>query len=156
MLIRHPKPSQTLGERGEIAAERFLRRKGYTMLAGGQRSRYGEIDLIAVDHHRAAWRPSLRSLAPWRTTAGPRTLVFVEVKSRRSDRFGHPASAVDANKQRRLADGALAYLKANGLMEYAARFDVVAITWPRASRRPTSVEHFVDAFEPPGSWRFYG
>ena len=44
-----------------------------------------------------------------------------------------------------MTQAALAYLKAHGLLEYAARFDVVAITWPDDAARPT-IEHFENAF----------
>lgn len=127
---------KTFGQRGEAEAARLLRSKGYKIVAGGARSRYGEIDLIAVQDQR--------------------TVVFVEVKTRRSLRAGHPAEAVGSQKQRRITDGALSYLKAHGLLEYPARFDVIAILWPADSPRPASVEHFQGAFEPPGPGRFFG
>lgn len=131
-----PRP-RPLGRRGEDAAARLLRRKGYVIVAGGRRSRYGEIDLIAVQDRR--------------------TVVFVEVKTRRSLRAGHPAEAVDESKQRRIADAALAYLKSHGLLEYPSRFDVVAILWPDLSaRRPARIQHYQNAFQPPGQGRFYG
>ncbi len=127
---------KSLGQRGEAEAARLLRRSGYTIVAGGRRSRFGEIDLIAVQDHKV--------------------VVFVEVKTRRNLRGGHPAEAVDAEKQRRLSNAALAYLKSHGLLEYPARFDVIAILWPKEAARPTSVEHFQNAFEPPGQGRFFG
>lgn len=129
-------PAPTLGRLGERAAARMLRRKGYVIVAGGRRTRYGELDLIAVQDRS--------------------TVVFVEVKTRRSDRAGRPAEAVDAEKQRRLADAALGFLKAHGLLEHPARFDVVAIVWPKGAREPSLIEHFENAFEPPGMGRFFG
>lgn len=122
--LRRPAP---LGERGERAAARYLRRRGMTIVARGRHERFGELDIVAVER---------------------RTLVFVEVKTRRSHRGGHPAEAVDAAKQRRLTLSALAYLKRNGLLEYPARFDIIAVTWPDERRRP-HIEHFRNAFEPP-------
>ena len=127
---RRPK---TLGQRGEQAAARFLRRLGYTIVARSDRSRIGEIDLIAVDK---------------------RTVVFVEVKTRRSHDKGHPADAVDAEKQRRLTRAALTFLKHHELLENSSRFDVVAVTWPEDKRRPT-IEHFKNAFEPIGKWQMF-
>lgn len=120
----------TLGELGERAAAKHLRRLGYTIVAGGQRSRYGEIDLVAV------WRKEM--------------VVFVEVKTRRSDHRGRPEEAVDLGKQQRIAESGLAFLKAHGLLEYPARFDVIAIVWPKDAKSPSSVRHFENAFEPPG------
>lgn len=118
---------QSLGARGERLAAKYLRRKGYAILARGARDRrLGEIDLIAVDG---------------------RTVVFVEVKTRTSHDKGHPAEAVDATKQSRIVRLALRYLRRHDLLENAARFDIVAITWPDAQRPPT-IEHFPNAFEP--------
>lgn len=118
-------PPAALGRRGEAAAERFLRRRGHKIVARAQRSQFGELDLVTVDG---------------------RTVVFVEVKTRRSYAAGHPAEAVDTDKQRRLTRLALAYLKRHGLLEYASRFDVVAVTWPDAARKPV-IEHYENAFE---------
>lgn len=119
---------KTLGRRGEEAAARYLRRLGYVILARGHRDNIGEIDLVVVDR---------------------RTVVFVEVKTRTSHDAGHPADAVDDAKQRRLTRLALSYLKRHDLLEHAARFDVVAITWPAGRGQPT-IEHFINAFEPVG------
>ena len=125
---------KTLGQRGELAASRYLRRKGYKIVAHGERWRKGELDLIAVDH---------------------RTIVFVEVKTRRSHALGHPAEAVDLVKQSRLTRAAVTFLKGHGLLEYAARFDVIAITWPKGVRRPT-IEHLENAFEAVGQGSMFG
>ena len=124
---------KTLGQRGEAAAARFLKRLGYVIVARGEGDAIGEIDLIAVDR---------------------RTVVFVEVKTRRSHDKGHPAEAVDLPKQRRLTRLALFYLKRHDLLEQAARFDVVAVTWPKDRRRP-KIEHFPDAFSPPGRGQMF-
>jgi putative endonuclease len=125
---------KSLGERGEDAAAKFLKRHGYHVLARGLDSRLGELDIVAVDG---------------------RTLVFVEVKTRRSGAAGHPAEAIDPRKEQRMTQAALGYLKANRLLEYAARFDVVAVTWPETARRPT-IEHFKNAFSPVGAGQFFG
>src|SRR5436190_20007143 len=118
---------KSLGQRGEEAAAKFLRKLGYIIVARGHRDRIGEIDLIAVDG---------------------RTVVFVEVKTRTSQDAGHPADAVDEDKQRQLTRLALAYMKRHDLLECSARFDVVAVTWP-ARGKPT-IEHFKSAFEATG------
>jgi putative endonuclease len=81
-------------------------------------------------------------------------VVFVEVKTRRSQDGGHPADAVGADKQRRMTRLALSYLKRHGLLDYPSRFDVVAVTWPEARRRPT-IEHFKNAFEAVGREGMY-
>jgi putative endonuclease len=126
--------TKSFGERGEEAAARFLKRQGYHILGRQVHTKGGEIDLVAVEG---------------------RTVVFIEVKTRRSTDAGHPADAVDPNKQRRLTGAALAYLKANGLLEYASRFDVVAVMWCGESSTP-SIEHYRDAFPAVGAGQFFG
>ena len=116
----------TLGQRGEHAAARFLRRKGYTIVARSARDKAGELDIVAVDR---------------------RVVVFVEVKTRTSDIAGHPVEAVDEDKQQRIVRLALRYLKRHDLLEQRWRFDIVAVTWPADQRRP-AIEHFENAFEP--------
>ena len=129
---------QSLGRRGENAAARFLKKQGYTIVARGRRVGFGELDLVAVDP---------------RGTSG-RTVVFVEVKTRASLDKGHPAEAVDKAKQQKLTRIALAYLKRHGLLEYPARFDVVAIVWPAAKKKPT-LEHIKNAFEATGEGQMF-
>jgi putative endonuclease len=125
--------TKPLGQRGEDAAATFLKRKGYAILARHLDSPLGELDIVAVDG---------------------RTIVFVEVKTRSSSAAGHPSEAIDERKQQRMTRAALAYLKAQRLLEYSARFDVVAITWPEDARRP-SIEHYENAFAPVGFGQFY-
>ncbi len=123
LLSRWRQPS-SFGKRGERAAERYLRQRGYRIVARGYRDRHGELDLIAVQH---------------------RAVIFIEVKSRRSHSKGHPVEAVDHRKQCQIARLALAYMKRHHLLEFAVRFDIVAITWPAGRRRP-EILHILDAF----------
>ena len=132
--LRRLFPRKPLGQRGEAAAARFLKRRRYKIIARGDRLRPGELDLVAVDRDR--------------------TIVFVEVKTRQSQDAGHPSEAVTAAKQRRLTRLAVTFLKRHGLLEYPARFDVIAVTWPEARRSPT-IEHIPNAFEAVGKWEFY-
>lgn len=113
-----------LGRRGEAAAADFLRGLGYVILEQTVRKKSGELDLVALDG---------------------RTVVFVEVKSRRSDGRGTPGLAVDVAKQKRLTRAGLAYLKRHRLLEQPARFDVVAVVWPVGEGKP-EVTHFRGAF----------
>jgi putative endonuclease len=115
------RPYKTLGRRGEDAAARYLKRRGYKIVSRGQREGRSEIDLIAVDG---------------------RIVVFVEVKTLASSDPGHPAEAVTPDKQRALTRGALAYLKRHGLLEYSTRFDVVAVTW--SAKKPL-IQHYQNA-----------
>jgi putative endonuclease len=131
--MRRDGGDQTLGQKGEAAAARFLRRKGYRIVARGDRAGPGEIDLVAV--HRG-------------------TVVFVEVKTRSTEDDGTPAEAVDEAKQRRLTRLAIAFLKRHRLLERPARFDVVAVTWPQGKGRPT-IDHIESAFDAVGQWEFF-
>ena len=89
---------------------RFLRRSGYKVLYRNFRPKGGgEVDIVA------------RHLD---------TLVFVEVKSRRSEKFGRPSAAVNRKKQRLIARGGLAWLKLLKDPEILFRFDVVEVLLP--------------------------
>ena len=131
--FRHLGREKSLGERGEAAAAKFLQRLGYKIVGRQDRGRLGEIDIVAVDR---------------------RTVVFVEVKTRTSHDTGHPAEAVTPDKQRRLTQAALSFLKRHGLLESSARFDVIAVTWEDRRRRPT-IEHYKNAFEPVGQGQMF-
>ena len=94
------------GERGERAAARHLRQCGYKILTRRFRGAHGEIDLVARDRE---------------------VLVFVEVKTRGSDRFGAAASAVDHEKRVHLISCASEYLRLLGNPRIPVRFDVVEV-----------------------------
>ncbi len=96
-----------LGAAGEDRAAAYLARQGYKILERNVRAPYGEIDIIALDRGE---------------------LVFVEVKTRTSDRYGAPELAVNLNKQRRMIKAALGYIKSKRLHQMPCRFDVVAIS----------------------------
>ena len=114
---------QKIGEKGETIAERHLKKKGYKILERNYRTKLGEIDIIAKDK---------------------KTIVFVEVKTRRSWQFGNPKGAVTPAKQRKISMVALQYLKTNDRRNSRARFDVVAIT---ATRDKPQIEIIKNAFE---------
>jgi putative endonuclease len=120
--------TKLLGDRGERAAARYLRRQGFEILARQQAGRLGEIDLIARDGD---------------------TIVFVEVKTRTSGAAGNPVEAVTPAKQRQMTRIALAWLKQRGLLECRARFDVVALLWAEGARQP-EIKHYRHAFEAAG------
>ena len=83
-----------------------------------------------------------------------RTIVFVEVKTRRSTDAGHPAEAVDQRKQTKITHVALAFLKRRRLLEHSTRFDVIAVTWPSDNTEP-KIEHYKNAFEATGRDSMY-
>ena len=113
-----------LGDAGERQAAKFLKRLGYRIVTRRFRFGRGDIDLVALDGQ---------------------TIVFVEVKTRRSSDWGTPEEAVDHFKQKQLTKLALAFLKRYNLLERAARFDVVSIVWPD-DRQPPKITHFQNAF----------
>jgi len=111
------------GSKGESLAVRHLKKQGYKILKQNYRTKIGEIDIIAKDKE---------------------TIVFVEVKSRRSDHFGNPKWAITPRKQRKISMVALWYLKATRQNHQKARFDVVAI-WVKKDK--TNIEIVKNAFE---------
>jgi putative endonuclease len=121
------------GTRSERAAARFLRRLGYRILARNYSCPHGELDLIALEG---------------------RCIVFVEVRSTGSDDPDRPAASVDDAKQRRLTRLALHYLQEYRLLDYAVRFDVLALSWPDGQRQPRIV-HYPHAFEAVGRFQMY-
>ena len=125
--------TKLLGNRGERLAARYLRRQGFKILTRQYSNRWGEIDLIALDGD---------------------CLVFVEVKTRRSNEAGDPVEAVTFRKQKQLTKLALTYLKRHNLLEHSARFDVVTILWPTNSRTH-EINHYRNAFSPVGFGQMY-
>lgn len=102
--MRHSNPD--IAKIGESAAAEYLKAHGYQILAQNYRFQRGEIDLIVQQDDR---------------------IVFVEVKTRRSLKFGLPQYAVTLRKQRQISKIALAYLQTQNLMDVPCRFDVIAI-----------------------------
>lgn len=114
---------QIYGKNNELLAAIYLKRQGYHILEQNYRTRIGEIDIIARDNE---------------------TIVFVEVKSRSSSAFGSPKYAVTLQKQRKISQVALYYLKSTHQSHIRARFDVVAIF---SGSGRNSIELIKNAFE---------
>jgi putative endonuclease len=110
------------GNKGEIIAADFLKQNGYKIIQFNFRNKLGQIDIIAKNND---------------------VLCFIEVKTRRSFRFGRPPEAVSKVKQKRIAKSALVYLKNNQLMKSRARFDVVSVS---LSNQNPQVDLIKDAF----------
>ena len=102
-----PSARSRLGTRGEDIAAGHLQTLGLRVIERNVRTRYGEVDIVAEDGG---------------------TLVFVEVKTRRSAAFGTPEESITPRKRRRLAQLGEQYVQERGLVEQAWRVDVVAIT----------------------------
>lgn len=118
-----PNHNQATGKKGEEIAREYLENKGFEILATNWRHSYCEVDLICKKR---------------------KMIVFVEVKSRSTDAFGVPETAVGKEKQRQLVKAADAYIFKTG-WEGELRFDIVSVTY-----RPggASVYHIEDAFYP--------
>mgnify|MGYP003588787317 CR=1 FL=1 len=111
------------GRRGEDLAAGYLESAGYRIVERNYRCPFGEMDLVARDGE---------------------TIVFVEVKSRRSDRFGPPQASVGPKKQKKMSQIALHYLEQKQLHSREARFDVIAVSLLPAGER---VELIRNAFD---------
>jgi len=114
------------GNLGEEIAANFLTARGYRILERNYRCKGGEVDIIA--------REPLE-----------KSLVFIEVKTRRGLNYGVPQLAVTPFKQRQISKAALTWLSKNRLHDTNARFDVIAILLAPDGRH--QVEHIVNAFE---------
>lgn len=95
-----------LGDRGETIACRALKKRGYKVLKKNYRTKLGEIDIIGLEGE---------------------TIVFIEVKTRTSDKYGSAADAVDIHKQKRIRKIAASFLLKYKLRDKMCRFDVVCI-----------------------------
>jgi putative endonuclease len=98
---------QEIGKRGEQIARQYLEEKGYTILITNFRCRVGEIDIIAKDRHM---------------------VVFVEVRTVTSNKYGPAYNTVTYRKQRQVKRAALFYISKHNLVNTQFRFDVIGIT----------------------------
>jgi putative endonuclease len=104
-------------------AEKYLKKRGLKIIERNFRNRLGEIDLIMKDQ---------------------KTLVFVEVKTRKNNQRGLGREGVNEHKQYKISLMALSYLKAMGLGDCPGRFDVVEVDLRPGRPRITWI---ADAFE---------
>jgi len=116
--------SQHFGRSAEVLAEQWLQKKGYRILERNLRVGGGELDLIAQHHD---------------------TLVFIEVKGRRTNQFGGAPYAIDIRKKRQIIKLASYYLAQHGLCNQLCRFDVILITG--TDQDSPKLTHLEQAFE---------
>lgn len=112
------------GRVAEDAAQKWLRRQGFAIVATNYATKPGEIDVIATEGE---------------------TLCFIEVKARQGSGFGHAAEAVSRRKQQRICNAASLYLSSSD-WEGPCRFDVLAID---KSDRTWRFDLLRDAFRVP-------
>lgn len=121
---------QDLGRWGESLAGDFLLGKGYTIIARNERTPYGEIDLVA----------ECRSEEELENTE---MLVFVEVKTRSSRKFGYPEESITARKKANLIAASQYYLQEHPELDMGWRIDVISIEQYPSS--PPIIHHFENA-----------
>ena len=124
-LTPNPAPFRlALGDRGEMAACRFLKEKGYEILEKNYHCKIGEIDVVARRNGR---------------------LAFVEIKTRTSVQFGMPQEAVDHKKQEKIFKLAQWYMKEKKITKTPIAFDVVAVLWKEGGS--PEIRLIADAYE---------
>ena len=116
-------PKDRLARVGEDAAAHYLTSKGYTILHRNIRFPEGELDFVAK------WE---------------KTLVFIEVKTRVTEKFGQPYQFVSDKKQRRQVVMASRFVSICRLQTVPVRFDVVSVVLP--PEKPPKIEHIENAF----------
>jgi len=110
------------GQAGESLAVDYLLKKGYRILQRNYRYEHGEIDIIAEDGD---------------------VLIFIEVKTFRSKKFGEPEDAVTKNKRERIRKTADGFIFENTIDDKICRFDVIAIDCEKTA---PVIRHIEDAF----------
>ncbi len=102
-----PATSKSIGDIGEERARDFLQKNGIKIIKSNFKCKVGEIDIIAEDNS---------------------SLIFIEVKYRKSDKFGAPSEMVTYHKQKKIILTAQLYLQKHPkLANKACRFDVISI-----------------------------
>lgn len=113
-----------IGRQGEDLAVKYLRKKGYGILARNWIFQKKELDIVAQDGDK---------------------LVVVEVKSRSTDYFEHPTDAIDLRKIRSIVQATQAYVDMWGI-DLEVRFDVISVIRKNSGH---NIEHIEDAFNAP-------
>lgn len=122
---------QSFGRWGESLAAEYLTRLGYIILERNARTPYGEIDLVG-------FQPG-REMAP--LPGRENVVVFFEVKTRASTKFGPPELSVTPRKQAHLLAAAQYYLQGHPELNGSWRIDVIAIERFRMGETPV-IHHF--------------
>ena len=118
--------AKLLGRWGEKRCRRFLRKKGFRIITSNYKPKGGEIDIVAAE-------PDGR-------------IVFVEVKTRRDEKFAAAQSAVTPKKQKRMVIAARQFVRKYKLQDKPLRFDVVAVIL--GEKGAPEIRHYESAFRP--------
>jgi putative endonuclease len=116
--------TKEIGDFGERAAEEYLEEKDYEILERNFRLKFGEIDIIAENDA---------------------CIVFVEVKTRKSNLFGEPSEYVNRNKRMRVKKAAACYMD---VVNNNVRFDVIEVFYEESGGElfVTKINHIENAF----------
>jgi len=98
--------NREVGSKGEAEVVEYLKKKGYLVIEKNYRTKYFEIDIIAKTGN---------------------TICFIEVKSRKTSKYGLPREAVTKKKQNQIIKGAMTYIKYKRFKTFSYRFDVVEV-----------------------------
>lgn len=115
---------KNIGKFGEEAASKYLEAKGYRIRERNYRTFLGEIDIISEYKGN---------------------IIFVEVKTRCSDKFGHPGKAINLTKQKKIIKNALNYLSKYRLWQTNTRFDVILVSIS-THKSINRIKHIENAF----------
>ena len=130
-------PKRLLGNLGEASAAKFLRKSGYRILERNYVDEGHEVDIIARKQD---------------------ILTFVEVKSRtighENPREPRPASAVTADKQRKILKVASRYKRRYG-EGLKMRFDIIEVYFEEGEKKPKEIKHLIGAFDANTAYRKY-
>jgi putative endonuclease len=117
------RPKDQLARAGEEEAVLLLREKGYVILQQNIRIPEGELDIVARNGS---------------------VLVFLEVKTRRKQKFGKPSEAVRGAKRQRQITIARQFMSICCIENVPVRFDIISVVWPTDA--PPSIQHIENAF----------
>ena len=117
--------NQEIGKQGEIVACRYLQERGYKILTRNFKCKQGEVDIIAWDENADE-------------------LVFIEVKTRTSSKYGMPADAVNEVKQKHIYRSAEYYVYRNRIKNVSIRLDIIEI---HVYESRFYINHIKQAFE---------
>ena len=128
-----------MGAWGEGQAAEFLAEQGYIILDRNARTSHGEIDLVAL----APNIPSAQGSDQVATEN--RIVVFIEVKTRRSTRYGFPEDSITERKREHILAAIKAYIQTHPELPGTWRIDVISVQKSRSNELP-SFTHFENAF----------
>lgn len=113
----------SVGDNGEKLARAYLFKKGYRILEQNYKVSFGEIDIIAEKNS---------------------CICFVEVKSRKSNKYGTPEEAITRYKQKKIIKVAQLYIKQKRIKDKYFRFDVIAVVFDNSLLK--EIKHITNAF----------